>query len=56
MKKLLIPMSVLIITSCNNSSSTKEEDTKKDSAQSYASQRLAGYAKVRLTADLSTPY
>ncbi len=47
-------MSVLIISSCNNSSNTKEEETKKDSAQSYASQRLAGYAKVRLTADMST--
>ena len=48
-------MSALIITSCNNSDTKSTEgETKKDSAQSYVSQRLAGFAKVRLTADLST--
>lgn len=55
MKKLLIPMSALIITSCNSSDTTSTEgETKKDTTQSYASQRLAGFATVRLSADLST--
>lgn len=55
MKKLLIPMSALIITSCNSSDTTSTEgETKKDTTQSYASQRLAGFATVRLSTDLST--
>ncbi len=54
MKKLLIPISALLIASCNNSDTKSTEgEAKKDSAQSYVSQRLAGFAKVKLTADLS---
>ena len=54
MKKWLLPMSTLIIVSCNNSDTKSTEgETKKDTLQSYASKQLAGYAKVKLTADLS---
>jgi len=54
MKKILIPLGALIIASCNNSDDKSATiETKNDSTQSYAGKRLAGYATVRLTADLS---
>lgn len=54
MKKILIPMSALLIASCgSNSSTTTETEKKQDPVQSYVSQRLAGFASVKLTADLS---
>lgn len=57
MKKLLLPVSVftsLFIISCSNNPETKAADeTKKDSTQSYASKRLAGFATVKLTTDVS---
>ena len=48
-------MGALIIASCNNSDDKSATiETKNDSTQSYAGKRLAGYATVRLTADLSS--
>ena len=57
MKKLLLPVSVftsLLIISCSNNSENKNvSETKNDSAQSYVSKRLAGFASVKLTTDVS---
>lgn len=57
MKKFIIPMCAIILTSCNTSENrTDESNTTNtgDTSASYVSQRLAGFAKVRLTADLSS--
>ena len=59
MKKIILSMGMyaplLFILSCNNNPEKKLEstDNKKDSTQSYIEQRLAGFATVKLTADLS---
>lgn len=58
MNKYLSPMgfvtSSMFLFSCNSGTGTATETTnKKDSAQSYIEQRLAGFATVKLTADLS---
>ena len=59
MKKLFLSMSafasLLFILSCNNNSANTSgaADNKKDTAQSYIEQRLAGFATVKLTADIS---
>ncbi len=58
MKNLFIPIlavtAAISISSCNNNTSGDTAASgKKDSAQSYIEERLAGFARVKLTADLS---
>lgn len=59
MKKILLPLvtaALLFMASCNNSSessTTSSETNKKDSALSYAEQRLAALTTVKLTTDTS---
>lgn len=55
MKKLLLPaVTALVILSCNsNTENANTAEEKKDSAQSYVSKRLAGFATVKLTTDVS---
>ncbi|WP_127126225.1 dipeptidyl-peptidase 3 family protein [Pseudoflavitalea rhizosphaerae] len=52
LKSVLIG-SLLPIAACNNNGE-QEKNAAKDPLQQYAAQRLAGYAPVKLTADLST--
>ena len=50
--KLILFGSLLPVAACNNNGE-QEKNTVKDPLQQYAAQRLAGYAPVKLTADLS---
>lgn len=52
--KSILFISLLPIAACNNAGNTEQEKkTSADPLQQYAAQRLAGYAPVKLTADLS---
>jgi len=50
--RTVVLASLLPMAACNNAGSSKE--TAKDSSMQYIEQRLAGYAPVKLTADLSS--
>ncbi len=55
MKYLLAVLSInLFLVSCSdNAGTTADANSKKDSSQSYIEKNLSGYAKVKLTTDLS---
>ena len=56
MKKYLFSAALIaaaLFISCNNTTTVASNSDKKDSAQSYVQQHLAGYANVKLTTDLS---
>jgi hypothetical protein len=52
--KSILFSSLLPIAACNNSENAKQEKNTTDPLQQYAETRLAGYAPVKLTADLSS--
>ena len=55
MKYLFVVLSLIFfLASCSDNTETSiDSDSKKDSSQSYIERNLSGYANVRLTTDLS---
>ncbi len=49
----LLSLAFIFLISCNNSATVNSSSGRKDSAESYAAQHLAGYATVKLTTDLA---
>src|SRR5687767_7836412 len=53
MRSFYLFLALAFFISCNNNSETKEASTDSVEKNDYISQKLAGYATVRLTTDLN---
>jgi hypothetical protein len=53
MRSIYLLFALAFFASCNNNSDTKEAATDSTESKDYISQKLAGYASVRLTTDLN---